>query len=180
MITPEQFQLLLPHACEWAEQQEMSIQQNGIGLTHSQIEDATLVGVRHPEKVKLLQVSSIPIPDEPALASAVQDTQLITADTSGLTLRYGIFIRSDCWNNRQILVHELVHTSQYERLGGILPFLQKYLKECISIGYPAAPMEQEAIRIASKITTWIGARYASAESINPVFNNNPSLILLGS
>ncbi|MEK0337212.1 MAG: hypothetical protein QQN41_07250 [Nitrosopumilus sp.] len=153
MITPEQFQLLLPLACKWAEQQEISIQQNGIGLTHSQIEDATRVGVKYPEKVKLLQVSTIPIPEEPALASATQATQLITTNTVGLTLRYGIFVRSDYWNNRQILVHELVHTSQYERLGGILPFLQKYLTECISIGYPAAPMEQEAIRIASEITT---------------------------
>jgi len=153
MITLEQFKFLLPLACKWAEQQEMSIQEKGISLTLSQIEDATRVGVKHPEKVKLLQVPNIPIPDEPSLAAAAQDTQLITANTNGLTLRYGIFIRSDYWNNRQILVHELVHTSQYERLGGILPFLQNYLMECISIGYPAAPMEQEAIRIAQEITS---------------------------
>lgn len=153
MITPEQFKFLLPLACEWAEQQEVSIQQKGTILTPFQIEDATHVGVKHPEKVKLLQVPNIPIPDEPSLASAAQATQLITTNTIGLTLRYGIFIRSDYWNNRQLLVHELVHTSQYERLGGILPFLQNYLMECFSIGYPAAPMEQEAIRIAQEMTT---------------------------
>lgn len=153
MITPEQFKFLLPLACKWAEQQEVSIQQKGTILTHFQIEDAIHVGVKHPEKVKLLQVPNIPIPDEPSLASAAQATQLITTNTIGLALKYGIFIRSDYWNNRQLLVHELVHTSQYERLGGILPFLQNYLMECFSIGYPAAPMEQEAIRIAHEMTT---------------------------
>jgi hypothetical protein len=152
MITPEQFKILLPLACKWAEQQEVSIKQNGTILSPSQIDDATHVGVKHPEEVRLLQVASIPTPDEPSLASAAQATQLITSNTAGLTLRYGIYIRSDCWNNRQLLVHELVHTLQYERLGGILPFLQNYLMECITIGYPAAPMEQEAIRIASEIT----------------------------
>ena len=51
----------------------------------------------------------------------------------------------------RLIVHELVHTSQYEKLGGFLPFLRKYLMECINIGYPEAPMEQEAIRMAEKI-----------------------------
>lgn len=31
-------------------------------------------------------------------------------------------------------------------MGGIEPFLAQYLKECLEIGYPAAPMEQEAVR----------------------------------
>jgi hypothetical protein len=38
-----------------------------------------------------------------------------------------------------------VHTAQYERLGGIEPFLRQYLRECLTIGYPEAPLEQEAI-----------------------------------
>ncbi len=62
MITLEQFNLLLPLACKWVEQQEVSIKENGMSLTPSQIEDATRIGVKHPEKVRLLQVASIPIP----------------------------------------------------------------------------------------------------------------------
>jgi hypothetical protein len=77
--------------------------------------------------------------------------QLITQFTGGLTLRYGIFIRSDCRSDRTILVHELAHTTQYERLGGFEPFLRQYLSECLSVGYPAAPMEQAVIAIAERI-----------------------------
>ncbi len=150
-ITQEQYRALLPLACEWAEDQERLILQNGICLTHSQMEDAKLVGVSNPEKVKLLEIPYIPLPEHPALKAAAEATHLITPDTKGLTLRYGIFIRSDCWDSRRLLVHELAHTAQYERLGGFSPFLERYLMECITIGYPAAPMEQEAIRIENAI-----------------------------
>src|ERR1017187_6058169 len=50
--------------------------------------------------------------------SAAAETNLISPSTGGMTLRYGIFIRTDCWGQRPIIAHELVHTSQYERLGG--------------------------------------------------------------
>ena len=42
-------------------------------------------------------------------------------------------------------------TSQYEKLGGFLPFLRKYLLQLINMGYPEAPLEQEAIKMAEKI-----------------------------
>lgn len=150
-ITPEEFQVLLPLACEWAEAQEQLIIDKGVALTDARIEDAKRVGVSHPKNVRLLKVLKIPMPDHPALEAAAQATQLISPQTTGLTLKYGIFIRSDLWGERRLIVHELVHTSQYERLGGFLPFLQKYLMECITIGYPDTPMEHEAVKIADKI-----------------------------
>jgi hypothetical protein len=50
-----------------------------------------------------------------------------------------------------MVIHELGHTVQYERLGGLVPFLRRYLFECLSIGYPEAPMEQEVIALAERI-----------------------------
>ena len=105
----------------------------------------------HPERVKIFKVPQIPFPKHPVLKAAAEATQLITPSTVGLTLRYGIFIHSDYSDDRRLIVHELVHTSQYEKLGGFLPFLQKYLLEVINMGYPEAPLEQEAIRMAEKI-----------------------------
>ncbi len=77
--------------------------------------------------------------------------QFLTPATRGLALRYGIFVRADCWRERGLIAHELAHTAQYEQLGGIEPFLRQYLGECLSIGYPAAPMEQEAIAAAGRL-----------------------------
>jgi hypothetical protein len=150
-ITPDQFEFLLPLASEWAEAKEKVVLKHGVPLSNSQIEDAKRVGVIHPERVKIFEVPQIPFPKHPVLKAATEATQLITPSTVGLTLRYGIFIHSNFIDNRRLIVHELVHTSQYEKLGGFLPFLRQYLMECIDIGYPEAPMEQEAIRMAEKI-----------------------------
>ena len=146
-LTPQQGELLLPLACAWAAEQEQTILQSGVTLTEAQMADARRVGVIHPERVRLLGVQEIPTPSLPALAAAAEATSLISPFTIGLTLRYGIFIRDDYWGQRQLVVHELAHTMQYERLGSIEAFLRQYLHECITIGYPAAPMEQEAKRI---------------------------------
>ncbi len=146
-VTPEQLEMLLPLACAWAAAQEQAILQSGVALTDEQIADARRVGVMRPERVRLLGVPVIPTPSHPALAAASEATRLISPLTIGHTLRYGIFIHEDYWGQRRLVVHELVHTMQYERLGGIEAFLRQYLLECITIGYPAAPMEQEAKRI---------------------------------
>jgi hypothetical protein len=151
VITPDQFQFLLPMACDWAEAQEQLILKKGVPLNVSQVKDAELVGVAYPEKVRILSVPHIPLPDDPALRAAAQQIQLITPATRGLTLRYGIYIHLQSLSDRRLIIHELVHTSQYERLGGFLPFLKEYLSECIIIGYPDAPMEQEAILTADRI-----------------------------
>jgi len=151
MITPEQFGLLMPLACKWAEEQEKVILSDGNALNDTQLADARNVGVIHAERIRLLIVNQIPMPDHPALHAAATAIHLITPSTAGLTLRYGIYIRSDHRNNRQLIAHEFVHTAQYERLGGFLPFLQQYLYECNTIGYPAATMEQEAINTAARM-----------------------------
>ena len=151
IITPQQFQVLLPLACAWAEDEERRILREGVPLTPTQLGDARMIGVTRPETVRLLSIPLVPVPEHPVLRAAAEATQLISPGTGGLTLRYGIFIRDDCWGDRQLVFHELVHTLQYERLGGFEPFLRQYLHECLTIGYPAAPMEQEAVTTTRRL-----------------------------
>jgi len=150
-LSSDQFIFVLPLASEWAEAKERVVLKNGIPLSNSQMEDAERVGVIHPERVRIFKVPQIPLPKHPVLKAAAESTQFITPDSVGFTARYGIFIHSDFSDDRCLIVHELVHTSQYEKLGGFLPFFRKYLLQLINIGYPEAPMEQEAIRMAEKI-----------------------------
>ncbi len=67
-----------------------------------------------------------------------------------MTLRYGIIICEEHWGDRRLLVHELAHVAQYERLGGFRGFLKRYLEECINPGYPLGDLEQEAKQAESK------------------------------
>lgn len=144
-ISLEQLEELLPLAASWAEEQERHILAAGTALAEEQLADAARVGVMQPERVRLLAVSGIPAPEHPVLRAASEATGLISPFTAGLTLRYGIFVRSDFIDDRRLIAHELVHTGQYERFGSVAAFLRQYLSECLTIGYPAAPLEQEAI-----------------------------------
>jgi len=136
---------------EWAAEQEQRILREGMPLSEHEIADAKAVGVRDPERVRLLQVEAIPAPTHPMLKAAYDTINFLPVKPRGLTLRYGIFVRADCRQDRHLLLHELVHTAQYERLGGIVAFLRKYLFECVTIGYPEAPLEQEAIAVVTRI-----------------------------
>jgi hypothetical protein len=78
IITPQQFEMLLPLACAWAEEQERAIVQSGVALSERQLADARRVGVAQPERVRLLRVVQIPAPTRPALAAATGATNLIT------------------------------------------------------------------------------------------------------
>jgi hypothetical protein len=153
MISQKEFKLLIPLASSWAQEQERNILREGVPLSPSEVVDAGKIGVAHPERVRLLKVPTIPMPENPLLRAAAETTGLISPHTAGLTLRYGIFIRADCWRARPLVFHELVHTSQYERLGGFQPFLRQYLYECITIGYPGAPMEKEAVLKTASLCT---------------------------
>ena len=150
-ISPGQFENILPLAVEWAEAKEKVILEHGTTLSSQYMEDAISVGVKYPERVRIHEVPQVPIPKHPILRAAAEATQLISPATIGISLRYGIFIHNNFSKDRYIIVHELVHTMQCERFGGLYPFLKKYLSECIEIGYPEAPLEQEAVRIASEV-----------------------------
>ncbi|MFN7141496.1 MAG: hypothetical protein ACK4UN_19385 [Limisphaerales bacterium] len=143
--------ILLPIASSWAEKQERLIGRVGVPLPAEFVVVAKRIGIVHPERVRLLTVEKVPLPLPAFLRRVGEAKGWISPSIGGMTLRYGIFIRSDCWGDRHLLVHELVHTMQYERMGGFRSFLKLYLRECISPGYPNGPLEQEAKRLAHQI-----------------------------
>ena len=138
------FPELFPLAVQWATSQERRILAEGVALTTDELEDARAVGVRDADRVRLLGVPLIPRPDHPQLQTACDAINFLTIATRGLTLGQGIFIRQDWWRDRDLVAHELVHTAQYERLGGIEAFLQQYLTECLTSGYEHSPLERDA------------------------------------
>ena len=142
------FHLSLPVAGLWAKRQESRILKTGVPLGASLLETARRMGVRFPERVRVQAVDQVP-EMHPLLRIIALKIGLCSPLTRGMSLRYGIYIHTNCQGERSLIVHELAHTLQYERLGGIRPFLKHYLYEClVTPGYPFGPLEQEAIEIA--------------------------------
>ena len=146
-----QLEELLPLAVHWATDQERRVLCEGMGLSEIEMTDAKAIGVRNPERVRLLRVDSIPVPAHPMLRAAAASINFLTSTPHGLALNYGIFVRTDHWRDRALIAHELVHTAQFQRLGGILPFLQTYIFQCATVGYPNAPLELEAVATAARV-----------------------------
>ena len=99
-ISPEQFENILPLVVEWAEAKEKVILDYGTALFPKNMEDVISVGVKYPERVRIYKVPQIPIPKHPILKAAAKATQLISLATTGISLRYGIFIHNNFSNAR--------------------------------------------------------------------------------
>ena len=149
--TFDQLEELLPLAADWAAEQERRVLCEGVPLSEIELADARAIGVRNPERVRLLRVERIPVPAHPMLRAAAASINFLTAAPRGLALDYGIFVRADCWRDRELIAHELAHTAHYQRLGGILPFLRSYILQCATVGYLNAPLELEASAIAARV-----------------------------
>lgn len=147
----ERMEELLPLAAQWAMEQQQRVLCEGVPLSENEMADAKAIGVRNPERVRLLRVDSIPVPTHPMLKAAAASINFITEAPRGLALDNGIFVRTDQWRDRALIAHELAHTAQYQRLGGVVPFLQTYIAQCATVGYQQAPLELEASAMAARI-----------------------------
>ena len=151
MIARATVGMILPLACSWVRKQETLILSTGTALNAAQLADARRIGLANPERVRIKIVEKIPLPLHPLLRRAAKQFRWLGSDTIGIALRYGIFIQTDYAKDRRLLLHELTHTLQYERLGGIRLFLQRYLHECLTAGYPFGALEEEARQIAERM-----------------------------
>jgi hypothetical protein len=147
---------LLLCAVLWVRAREATILHAGKPLTADQLALARVVGVAAPERVRVMAVQAVPLPLPLFLQRAAERLRWLSP-IAGMTLGYGIVLRSDCADDRRLLAHELAHVAQYERYarikrdgsygrGRYSGFLRHYLRECVWPGYPRGPLEREARR----------------------------------
>ena len=154
MLTREQFEECLRRADLWVREQQAHATREGVPLSQREQEIAVEAGVRDVERVRLMPVAAMPAPDDPLLRDAMEATGFWLHSSAGLTLGHAIFLLqelpqspsstcSEQWRDEELIAHELVHVAQVERLG-LQEFLRLYLEQCLSVGYPNAPLEREA------------------------------------
>ena len=152
MVDQQTFEALLPHAYQWAKTQEELVLTHGIPLTPQQILDARRAGVRDCERIRILIVDRIPLPEDGALAEATRRSRILTQDTRCTGFGHAIIIRADAWGDRELLLHNLVHIAQCERSGALEQWIRDYLTDRNSCpDFTVGPLEDEARRIAREI-----------------------------
>jgi hypothetical protein len=152
VIDQETFEQLLPLAYQWAKTQEQFVLTHGVPLGPQHMADARLAGVRDCERIRVLVVDRIPLPEGGELAEAARRTRIITADTRCVGFGHAIIIRAEAWGDRELFVHNLVHVAQCERSGGLEQWVQQYLFDRqTSASFTVGVLEEEARRLAREI-----------------------------
>lgn len=133
--------LLAPAAARWTARRERDILRTGLPLPDEFVGFARSLGIRDIERIRIEQTDLVPVPLPRHWLRLARRLGLPVFFPVGMTLGYGISVSS---NSPRLIRHELVHVLQFERLGGHLPFLHRYLGECFNHGYRNAPLEIEA------------------------------------
>ncbi len=142
----------LPLGIRWVRQQEAAILREGRPLREWERLWAEDVGVRRPEEVRILPVPRVPTPGISFLRLLNRLFGVLSESPTGMAVNYGIYLEASQATNPSLLVHELAHVAQFERLGGVEPFLKEYLTQCARDGYWEADLEQEARQAAAPFT----------------------------
>lgn len=152
MIDQKDFDRLAPLACQWAQAQEAYVLKHGVPLAPNQLADARRAGVDDPTRVRILVVDRIPLPEDRELADAARHAQIITDASRAVAIGYAVIIRADSWQNRELLLHQLVHVAQCERSGGLESFVGEYLLDRRSCrDFSLGSFEDEARSLAREI-----------------------------
>jgi hypothetical protein len=80
--------LLLPRAVVWCERVSTDAAANGSPLKETAMSDARAVGVKRPERVRVLVVDEIPMPNDRSLATSAAAIGFLGSTTAGLALGY--------------------------------------------------------------------------------------------
>ncbi len=140
--------LLVPLGTKWAERQEATILHEGRPLSEWETMWATDVGVSKPEEVRILPVPRIPTPG----SWITRLFRMFAEGPTGMAVNYGIYLEASQATNPSLLVHELTHVAQFERLGGVEAFLREYITQCVEDGYWESELEREAREAAAPFT----------------------------
>ena len=121
---------VLPKAITWAEDQYALIAQSGHPLTDLQLAVAKNVGVVHPERIRVAEVSCLPQPEDPELRDVALATELFGTCLAGMTIGYGIYVCQG-YASFDFLSHEFRHVQQYEKAGSIAAFLPRDVAQIV-------------------------------------------------
>ena len=132
---------LMPGMIALIESTEADTLARGRPLDSNEIVLARNVGVAAPERVRVIEETSLPGHEQPALAALIRLLGERNPRRWGLTAGYGIVFKSH--PPKHLLAHELRHVAQYERLG-LTGFVRRYLTEMLVVGYAQSPLETDA------------------------------------
>jgi len=142
--------LILPYALEQNSLLQAHALNEGTPLNAEGIELARQLGVKRPERVRILVVDKIPKFRTADRLVKTQAEIALTATIAGITSGYGIYIAKSHEDKIWVLAHELVHVAQFERWG-FEETIRRVVTEQVALPGRLIPVEREAIETSARI-----------------------------
>jgi hypothetical protein len=138
---------LTPLALQWLNETEADLLGKGRALSEAEVSMARTVGVKLPERVRVVVLPQFPQPSNKTLLTATIKYGLGNAAEGGRTMDYVIMLKEKYAKERWLLAHELAHVSQQEQMGREA-FVRRFIAERELMGYRRAPLELQANQLA--------------------------------
>ena len=135
---------------QWAEAMQKQIFEEGQELQYFDGLPAALAGITDIDKIRILKVDKIVLPDFELVNDLKKADILGTSSTLGITLGHAILLDKNATHD--VLIHEFRHVAQYELFGDLKSYLTFYLRELIKFGYGNGPLENDAISFRKRIS----------------------------
>lgn len=135
---------------QWAEAMQKQIFQEGEPISYRDRLIASIAGIGDEEKVRILKVDKIVLPDIELVNDLKKANILGTSKTLGMALGYAILLDNSATHDA--LIHEFRHVAQYELFGDLKSYLTFYLRELIKFGYGDGPLENDAINFTKRFS----------------------------
>ena len=147
--------ILLPQYIEWAHKTDQKGLEIGKPLNEQELALAAEIGIKYPEKVRVVYVDEVPFPYENFALKVFGETVGLVGEgiiNNAQVFGYSIYARKDFVLNRPKLAHELVHVLQIER-ASLDEVVTQHFFDMAEHGYDQAPLEVKAAKANKKYST---------------------------
>lgn len=144
--------IVLPQYIAWASDTETAGLKTGVPLDEKQLVIANEIGIKKPEKVRLVYVDEVPFPYENVVLKVVGEALGFIGEgiiNNAQVFGYSIYIRKGYQLTTPNLAHELVHVLQIER-SSLAKVVTQHFADLVKYGYENSPLEVEALRAEEK------------------------------
>jgi len=146
---------LMTEVYKFALSSESYVHEHGRQLTENELKYAKSIGIKYPEKIRVLLTKNFPVPQNKEVLNGFKELGYDSILVAGVTYGHSIFIKPSwlpnwLYNKDAILAHELVHVRQVEETKNYKNFLRTYLIQAFTHEYFKIPYEQEAYESMKK------------------------------
>ena len=140
--------VLLPQYIGWAQKTDKEGMKIGVPLNQQELALAAEIGIKYPEKVRVVYVDEVPFPHENFALKVFGEAVGLVGEgiiNNAQVFGYSIYARKDFKLTRPKLAHELVHVLQIER-ASLDDVVTQHFFDMAEYGYEKAPLEVEAAK----------------------------------